>query len=148
VSSVHVGGDVVGYFRKLDLPTAMPMGSEKLPGLIIDTGTQTAIGTADVVLPHNGSCLVTCNINVEANALNSTGYLSIRTARRDVAGVTINWDDGWEMDIPLPSRYGSASTTYTWSMRAGMTYRFGCFINAAVDFIGETVGANVSWICR
>jgi hypothetical protein len=146
--SVHIVGDVVGYFRKLDLPTAMPMGSEWLNSFAAVSGDQYAMGTVDVVLPHNGTCLVTCNLEVEANALNSTGDLFFSTARRDVAAATDAWDDGWGMCLPVPSSWGSANATYTWSMTGGMTYRFGCWLNAQGDFIGETLYANVSWVCR
>ncbi len=148
VSSVHVVGDVVGYFRKLDLPMAMPMGSESLASFDAIDGNQFAIGTRNIVLPHNGSCLVTCNINVEATALNSTGGLGIKTARYDPVTAASAADSSWVMNVPLPSRYGSASTTFTWSMTGGQAYRFGCMVGAAGDFVGENLHANVSWICR
>jgi len=148
-SSAHVVGDVVGYFRKLDLPAAMPMGSEKLsPFFATESGTQYAIGTVDVVLPHHGNCLVTCNLDYEAAALHSTGWLGVHTARRDVAAATNDPDAGWYMDVPVPSTYGSVSSTYTWNMTGSTTYRFGCFISAIGGFIRENVYANVSWVCR
>jgi len=146
--SVHVVGDVVGYFRKLDLPAAMPMGSEMLSEFAAVSGVQYAIGVNNVVLPHNGSCLVTCNLNFQAGAVQSTGYLYLATARRDVADGMNDTDVGEGMDVPFPAQFGSGSSTYTWSMTAGRTYRFGCWVQAAGDFIGETVHANVSWFCR
>jgi len=148
VSSVDVVGDVVGYFRKLDLPTAMPMGSDQFSSFAAVSDHQYKISTVDVVLPHNGSCLVTCNLDIEADATNSTGYLFLATARRDVVAATNADDSGWGMDVPVPSKWGSASTTYTWSMTGGKTYRFGCYLDATGDFIGETLYANVSWVCR
>jgi hypothetical protein len=148
VSSVHVVGDVVGYFRKLDLPAAMPMGSQRLPAFSSVSGDQYAFGTVDIVLPHNGSCLVTCNIDFGIALLNDSGFLVISSARRDVAAAKNEVDDGWGMDVPVPSVWGSASKTYTWDMTGGRTYRFGCHLHADGDFTGKPVFANVSWICR
>jgi hypothetical protein len=148
-SSVHVVGDVVGYFRKLVLPEAIPMGSEKLPAFVTAAGGyQSPIATTDITLPHNGTCLVTCNLNIEAPTTNSSGSLIFNTARRDVAVETTEYDYGWAMNFPIPSQWGSASTTYTWIMTAGKTYRFGCWVGAIGDFRWETVQSNVSWICR
>lgn len=147
VSSVHVVGDVVGYFRKLDLPAAMPMGSEFLPPSTV-SGEQCIIGTEDVVLPHDGSCLVTCNLGVQDGTLNSTGFLVMSTARRDVAAATNAFDSGNGIDFTVPSIRSSASDTYTWRMTGGRTYRFGCWVNAQGDFEGASVIPNVSWICR
>ncbi|MCX5825698.1 MAG: hypothetical protein NTY86_19980 [Deltaproteobacteria bacterium] len=136
------------YVRKLDLPAAIPMGSESFDEFAIASGDQFAIGSVDVVLPHNGSCLVTCNVDVEAGSVISTGWVLLYTARRDVAAATNDWDDGMGMDVPMPSRYGSASATYTWSMTGGKTYRFGCDLSNSGDFIGKSAWANVSWVCR
>jgi hypothetical protein len=146
--SVHVVGDVVGYFRKLDLPAAMPMGKKRL-STFVATGAQPdyAIGDTDIVLPHNGSCLVTCDVKV-LGGLKSEGQLFIKTARYDVAAATNAIDDGWDMDVPVPSKIGSASETNIWSMMGGMTYRFGCAAIASGDFVGKTVYPQVSWICR
>jgi hypothetical protein len=146
--SVHVVGDVVGYFSKLDLPAAIPMGSEKLPSFNAVSGVQYKVSTTDVVLPHNGSCLVTCNLRVAADAVNSTGRVIITTARHDVVAATNAPDSSWAMELPVPSKSGSVSTTYIWSMTGGKTYRFGCQIDASGDFIGEAVYTKVSWVCR
>ncbi len=146
VSGVHMVGDVVGYFRKVDLPAAMPMGSEKLASLAASSDWQYAIGGVDVGLPHDGACLVTCNVDVQSNV--PTGYLGFRTARRNVADGTSESDDGWMMDVPVPTSSGSASATYTWNMTGGLTYRFGCTMRGDRGFIGITVYPNVSWVCR
>lgn len=148
VSSVHIVGDVVGYFRKLDLPAAMPMGIEDFELITIVTGDQSVMGTTDVVLPHDGSCLVTCNVGVEAASVINTGFVYINTARRDVAAATNTYDDSWGMDLPMPSRYGSASVTHVWGMTGGKTYRFGCNLYNADGFVGEEAAVNVSWVCR
>jgi hypothetical protein len=147
-SSVHVVGDVVGYFRKLDLPAAMPVGSDQIDSFNVVYGGQFAMGAVDVVLPHNGSCLVTCNLDVPASTLNSTGAVILMTARRDVTAATNNYGSGWGMDIPVPSKYSSASVTQAWNMTGGKSYRFGCYVSASGDFTGETVYPNVSWVCR
>jgi hypothetical protein len=146
--SVHVVGDVVGYFRKLDLPAAMPMGAEQLSSFVT-TGASSdyAIGDTDIVLPHNGSCLVTCDVKV-FGGLKSEGQLIIKTAQRDVAAEKNTFDAGWGMEIPVPSQHGSGSVTYPWSMMAGKTYRFGCKALASGDFVGKTLYPQVSWICR
>ncbi|MHB8773032.1 MAG: hypothetical protein ACYC7J_18720 [Syntrophales bacterium] len=146
ISNVHVVGDVVGYFRKLDLPAAMPMGSEKLASLSAVSDWQYAIGSVDVALPFDGACLVTCNLDAQSNV--STGYLGFRTARRNVTAGTNESDDGWMMDVNVPTSSGSASATYTWNMTGGQTYRFGCCMRADRGFVGIPVYPNVSWICR
>jgi hypothetical protein len=149
VNSVHVVGDVVGYFRKLDLPAAMPMGNSHFGLITITSGEQYKFSTTDVVLPNSGNCLVTCNVDVVATSTISTGFLEITTARRDVAAALEDYDDGEAMDLPMPSNWGSASVTHTWSMMAGKTYNFGCnFWNEGGGFVGKNAYANVSWICR
>ena len=141
-----VGDDVVGFSRKLDIPAAMPMGSEKLSSFTTVADWQYAIGTVDVALPYNGACLVTCNIDVQSHALG--GYLTFRTARRNVNDGTNESDDGWAMDVPVPISQGSASASYTWIMTGGQTYRFGCRILPDRDFVGIPVYPSISWICR
>lgn len=148
VSSVHVVGDAVGYFRKLDLPAAMPMGSEQLIAFTPALGEQYAIGTVDVVLPHDGSCLVTCNLDLWATAPGNAGFLALKTARRDVATAANLSDAGYRMDVPAPATNGSVSSTYTWTMTGGTPYRFGCHVEAVSGPISVTASPNVSWICR
>jgi hypothetical protein len=148
--SVHVVGDVVGYFRKLDLPAAMPMGTKQLSSLwTTAANTDYAIGDTDIVLPHNGSCLVTCDA-VGGNSLDGEGQLFIMTAQRDVAAATNHYgiDNGWAMEFPVPSQHGSGSATYTWSMTGGKTYRFGCAFGATGGCVGKKLYPQVSWICR
>jgi hypothetical protein len=146
--SVHVVGDVVGYFRKLDLPAAMPMGTDAINLVFTVSPEQYVIGTSDVVLPHNGTCFVTCNIRIYAATGNEMGSLYLLTARRDVAAGTNSNEGGTGMNFPCPSRSGSASSTSTWSMTGGKTYRFGCHFDTVGDFVGEGVDTKVSWFCR
>lgn len=106
------------------MPSVMPLGSEKIASFKTGPGWQYTIGKVDVLLPRGGSCLVTCSIDVQSHV--QTGYLTFRTARRDVAEGANESDDGWAMDIPVPASQTSASTTFAWDMEAGQTYRFGC----------------------
>ena len=78
----------------------------------------------------------------------STGWMFIRTARHDVAAATNAADGGWGMDVPVPSKYSSASATFTWSVTGGKTYRFGCAVAASGDTVGKQVWTDVSWVCR
>lgn len=130
----------------LALPTVMPLGSEKLAHYKTGSGWHYAIGTVDVMLPRNGACLVTCNLDVQSHV--QTGFLTFRTARLDTSDGTSESDDGWAMDVPVPASQTSASTTFAWNMTGGRTYRFGCRTLADRGFLDIDVYPNVSWICR
>ncbi|HWS25810.1 MAG TPA: hypothetical protein VN259_04470 [Xanthomonadales bacterium] len=77
-----------------------------------------------------------------------TGYLTFRTARRNVSEDTSESDNGWAMDVPVPASQAYASATYVWTMAGGQTYRFGCHTLADRGFLEIEVYPNVSWICR
>ncbi|MBN1664869.1 MAG: hypothetical protein JW943_14810 [Deltaproteobacteria bacterium] len=128
------------------LPAAKWMGTEKVASFTTSSGWQYTMGSVDVVLPQNGACLVTCNLDVQSHV--QTGYLTFRTARHNVADGTSESDDGWAMDVPVPISQGSASASWTWNMTGGQVYRFGCRTLADRGFLGIPVYPNVSWSCR
>lgn len=125
---------------------AIQLGSEKIASFKTAPGWQYTFGTADVMLLHNGVCLVTCSLDVQSHVL--TGYLTFRTARRHVGSGTSESDDGWAMDVPVPISQGSASATYSWDVAGGQAYQFGCRSLADRGFLGIDVYPSVSWICR
>jgi hypothetical protein len=129
----------------LALPPKIQLGSEKLDSFTTVSGWQYLIGKRDSVLPHNGTCLVTCNLDVQSHV--QTGYLTFRTARRNVTDGKDENDDGYAMDVPVPISQGSSSASWTWNMTGDKTYRFGCRILADRGFLGIPVYPNVSWIC-
>jgi hypothetical protein len=126
-------------------PPAIQLGSEKIPTVNTVPGWQYAMGGTDIVLPRDANCLVTCNLDVQSHVL--TGYLTFRTARRNVTEGTDQSDDGWAMDVPVPISQGSASATYSWPMKGGQVYRFGCRMLPDRGFLGIPVYPNVSWVC-
>lgn len=128
------------------LPPAIQLGSDKVASVKTVAGWQYAIGTTDVVLPRDGACLVTCNLDVQSHVMK--GSLVFRTARRNVTEGTNEGDDAWAMDVPVPIAQGSSSTTYAWAMKGGQVYRFGCRMLPDGSFVGIPVYPNVSWICR
>jgi hypothetical protein len=127
------------------LPPKIQMGSEKIDSFTTVPDWQYLMGKVDIVLPRNGNCQVTCNLDVQSHV--ETGYLTFRTARRNVTDGNDESDDGWGMDVPVPISQGSSSATWTWNMTGGKTYRFGCRILADRGFMGLPVYPNVSWIC-
>jgi len=129
----------------LALPPAIQLGSEKLASFTTLSGWQYAIGTVDVVLPRDGVCLVTCNLDIQSHV--QTGYLTFRTARHNVTDGASESDDGWAMDVPVPISQGSASASWTWNMTGGKIYRFGCRTLADRGFLGMPVYPSISWIC-
>ncbi len=145
--SVHVVGDVVGYFRKLDLPAAMPMGSQHFDVFHPIVGNQQIMSATPGVLPHDGHCHVTCNVAMNNPAhVNPGGQSSISTVRRDVLDAQ-NHMASWSMYLsPTSSGDSSASKTDVWSVTGGRAYKFGCWLYTAAT--ANNVFANVSWICR
>lgn len=131
--------------NNLALPPKIQLGSEKIDSFTTVSGWQYLIGKVDSVFLQNGTCLVTCSLDVQSHV--QTGYLTFRTARRNVTDGEDESDDGWAMDVPVPISQGSASASWTWNVTGGKTYRFGCRILADRGFLGIPVYPNVSWIC-
>ena len=127
------------------LPPKIQIGSEKIDSFTTVPDWQYLIGELDVVLPDKGTCLVTCNLDVQSHV--QTGYLTFRTARRNVTDGQDESDDGWAMDVPVPISQGSSSASWAWDMSGGKTYRFGCSILADRGFLGLPVYPNISWVC-
>lgn len=147
-SNVHVVGDVVGYFRKLDLPATMPMGGSQFDVFHSAVGNQQVLSTTPVVLPHDGHCLVTCNlaINNYPAHVSLGGQSAISTARRDPQEAFTHMAS-WSMYLsPTTSGDASASKTDVWAVTGGRTYYFGCWLYTTAA--GNNVFANVSWSCR
>jgi hypothetical protein len=146
VSATHLVADVQGFFQKADLVAAAPIGVTQLGPTLLVAGQQFIIGATDVALPAGGSCLVTCQADVQQAA--STGPLFVKTAQRDVVAATDTFDPFWGNDGTFPSARTSAGKSHVWSMTAGTTYRFGCWLNVGGDYVGKFLFSTVTWICR
>jgi hypothetical protein len=140
--NVHVVGDVVGYFRKV----SMPVGSDGLADFAPVSGTQYVYGGTSVSLPSGGTCLVTCEVDVESAV--TTGTLFFTVARYAIVAGTDESASGWGNDLTWPSSRSAASATRVFSMPAGTAYNFGCRVYASGDYIGKTAYPTASWICR
>ena len=145
-SATHLVADVQGFFQRADLVAAMPIGVTQLAPTVLVTGQQFIMSATDVALPRGGSCLVTCQGDIQQPA--ATGPLFVKTAQRDVVAATNTFDPLWGNDGTWPSERTSAGKTHVWSMTAGTTYRFGCWLNVGGDFVGKVLFPTVAWICR
>jgi hypothetical protein len=142
VSDVHVVGDVVGYFSRVQIP----VGSEQISSRTLVSGPQYAFGSKSVSLTKGGTCLVTCDLDVQEAV--TTGPLFFKVARHPVAGGSDEVADGWGQDMTFPATRSTGSATRAFSMPATTAYTFGCYMSANGDFIGKTANPTVSWNCR
>lgn len=145
-SATHLVADVQGFFQRADLVAAMPIGVTQLGPTPLAVGQQFIMSATDVVLPRGGSCLVTCQADVQQAA--ASGPLFVKTAQRDVVAATDTFDPFWGNDGTFPSARTSTGKSHVWSMTAGTTYNFGCWLNVGGDYVGKFLFSTVTWICR
>jgi len=143
-AATHVVADVQGYFSKVSIP----VGSDSISSLVLAVGAQYTFGTTSVSLPNGGTCLVTCEVDVEQAV--TTGPLFFNAARHAVVAGTNEAATGWGNDLVYPSQRTSASATRAFSMPANTAYNFGCWMTTGSggDFVGKSAYTTASWICR
>lgn len=146
-NSVHVVGDVVGYFRKVD----MPIGAENLGAETLVAGLSYFFGTTQFTPLQDVSCLVTCTSDVTSSGANTTGTFALKTAFKNVTAGT-NTQGGWFNSAARTDSTAnggsSASQTGVWNLTGGMTSQFGCYVTVSGDWVGDTANPSVAWLCR
>lgn len=146
VASTHVVGDVMGYYRKVD----MPVGSAQITS-VSTVASGYYMGATQVAPLQNVSCLVTCTVDWSSATANTTGYLGVKPARRIVSSVSDSVAAVWYNEAARPATNAgssSAAQVGTFELTAGTAYQFGCHVNASGDFTSDILFPTVAWICR
>jgi len=148
-SSTHVVGDVLGYFRKADLESALLVGASPLVGPVPTTDGTLNLGIMTVTTPRYVDCVVTCSITIKSDAPNSSGYAYVEPGASAVDFIAAVWGGVPTYVAPVASP-GSSSATTVAAIGLGGPYRFnfGCYVSAAGDFLGDELTGIVSWVCR
>lgn len=142
-------GDVVGYFRSVDLTAEILVGADSF-GPVALTGDNLMVGGASVLTPGRlVQCAITCSVSVASAAANVSGSASLQGGAQLEGTVNTIWG-GALMPLPLVSAAGSSTVSQSTSIGLGIGLRFlfGCHVDSTGDFIGDTAHGTVSWVCR
>jgi hypothetical protein len=142
-----VVGDVLGYFRALDLRSEVLVGATSLGPFPI-TGDDLVVAADPVVTPPRFTdCVVTCSISIASTAANAAGSALLQSGARFTGGSGYS---GTPMPVPLVPGPGTSSVAQsTWMGFTGnLSVRPGCHVAATSDFIGDTAQGTVAWVCR
>lgn len=148
-SSTHVVGDVLGYFQKTDLESVLLVGAF---GFGSRTATAGTLHLADVIVttpPKLVDCVVTCSITIASDAPNSSGYAYAQAGESWVDGTATGWGGLRAYVAPIASPGASSATTVSQvTLGSSLRFKFGCYVSAAGDFLGDELTGAVSWVCR
>lgn len=148
-SSTHVVGDVLGYFRKADLESALLVGVSDFGPVPATDGT-LHLGWTIVTTPSRlVECAVTCSITIKSDAPNSSGHAYVQSGASAV-DFTASVRGGSAMYVAPVASPGASSATTAAQIGLGGPYRFkfACYVSAAGDFLGDELTGAVSWVCR
>ena len=147
-SSTDVVGDVFGYFRKADLGAVLLTGTSFFGA--VTTGGTLHLGIPTIVtIPKYMECLVTCSITVASDSPNSVGYAYVLPGASGVDIGASLWGGTSMYAAPVASPGASSATTMSQIGLGGpYSWRFGCYVSAAGDFLGDALTGVVSWVCH
>jgi hypothetical protein len=148
-SSAHVVGDVLGYFRGVELAAELLVGSDGF-GPVPATAGSLDLGSTEVLTPGRlVDCVVTCSFTVTSSAPNVTGHASVQGGAKHVDTASTVWG-GMPMSAAPVASAGASSATQTVQIGLGasLRFQFGCFVSAAGDFLGDEITGTVAWTCR
>lgn len=148
-SSAHVVGDVLGYFRDVDLATQVPVGSDGF-GPVPATAGSLLLGLTEVLTPARSvDCVVTCSFTVTSSAPNVTGGSFVQGGVKHVDSPTSVWGGMPMFAAGVASPGASSATQSVLAVLApSLRVQFGCFVAADGDFLGDPVTGTVAWVCR
>ena len=149
VSGTQVVGDVVGYFRSVDLTAEILVGADGF-GPVALTGDNFMVAGTSVLTPGRSvQCAITCSVSVASAAANVSGSASLQGGAQLEGTVNTIWG-GALMPLPLVSAAGSSTVTQSTnvSLGVGLRFLFGCHVDSTGDFLGDTAHGTVSWMCR
>jgi len=80
---------------------------------------------------------------------NSVGYAYVQPGSSAVDFVAMVWGGAAAYAAPVASPGASSATTMSQIGLGGpYRFRFGCYVSAAGDFLGDELAGAVSWVCR
>ena len=148
-SSTHVVGDVLGYFRKADLESALLVGATGFGPVPATGGTLHLGGTIVTTPPKFVECTITCSITVKTTAPNAGGQAYVQGGVSAVDVTAAGWGGPAMYAAPVASPGASSATTMTViGLGGSLRWQFGCHVSAAGDFLGDELTGAVSWVCR
>jgi hypothetical protein len=148
-SSTHVVGDVLGYFRKADLESALLVGAFGFGSTTATAGTLHLVDVIVTTPPKLVDCVVTCSITIASAAPNSSGYAYAQGGESWVDGTAIGWGGLRAYVAPIAASGASSATTVSQvTLGSSLRFKFGCYVSAAGDFLGDELTGAVSWVCR
>jgi hypothetical protein len=149
VSSAHVLGDVLGYFRKIDLGAELPAGADLISPVAATAGSLLVAPRTIVTPARVVECVVTCSFTLTSSAANLTGHASVQGGARHVDSGRTVWG-GPPMSAAPVAFAGDSSATQVVEilLGAGQRFQFGCFVAADGDFLGDEIKGTVAWSCR
>jgi hypothetical protein len=148
-SSTHVVGDVLGYFQKTDLESVLLVGAFDFGSTAATAGTLHLVDVIVTTPPKLVECVVTCSITLASDAPNSSGFAYAQAGASWVDGTASVWGGLRAHVAPIASPGASSATTVTQiTLGSSLRFKFGCYVSAAGDFLGDELTGAVSWVCR
>lgn len=148
-SSAHVLGDVLGYFRKVDLGAELPLGADAFGPVAATAGSLLWAPRVIVTPARLVACVVTCSFTVTSSAANLTGQASVQGGARHVDSGSAAWGGVPMSAAPLAAAGASSATqAVEIGLGGGLRFQLGCFVSAAGDFLGDEIKGTVAWTCR
>ncbi len=111
-------------------------------------GTNYIMSGTSVTPDDDGWCFVVASVHVRSLDATDTGTANVRTAR--ATGAAAPTTDGRSSAYAIgvgASVSTNAVQPYVWTVAAGTTYTFGCYVSAPADFVGEVAYCNLSYFC-
>ena len=150
-SSTHVVGDVLGYFRRVDLAADLPFGSGPLGPATAAAGGSALLTPMEVTMPAARvvTCVVTCSITVSSAAANATGEASVRGGAASIeSGLSVFGGRRMSLAPVAVPGASSASQSVAIGFAGGGRIQFGCRVDSSGDFLGDELTGTVAWTCR
>jgi len=112
----------------------------------LTSGNNFIWGPSAFTAPYSGTCFVVTSATISGSGNTGTGPY-FRTARLAGSTSTNDAQFGFYFD-PATASYSHMSRSSVWSISAGTSYRFGCFISGASGtWLGDTGYCRTSYMC-
>ena len=156
-NTAHSFGDVMGYFYAARLGRNT-VGQREINTADLDSGTnnifQTLVAGDNFLLgttttPNDtGKCYVTATGQISGASTDTSTSTYLRTARKVGAAAATNDGTYGQYFSPIAGRSYTTSLTATnvWAVAAG-SQKFGCYIRASGDLVGNSAACRVSYMC-